>query len=109
MKSLTPSEHRKELLLAKMKRKDLEKQHEATSRLKQQEAIIKEQQHLIEKARKQREIKFEIDRKEQEYRLKIEKSRLEMKRFCKDDQHLELAASVDRRSDRVNDWVEHAL
>ena len=25
------------------------------------------------------------------------------------DQHLELASSVDRRSDRVNDWVDHAL
>ena len=30
MKSLTPSERRKELLLAKMKREELEKQHEAT-------------------------------------------------------------------------------
>ena len=55
-----------------------EKQHEATLRLKQQEAIIKEQQHLIEMERKQQEIKFEIDRKEQEYCLGIEKSRLEM-------------------------------
>ena len=35
MKSLTPSERRKELLLAKMKREELEKQHEATLRLKQ--------------------------------------------------------------------------
>ena len=25
------------------------------------------------------------------------------------DQHLELASSVDRRSDRVKDWVDHAL
>ena len=25
------------------------------------------------------------------------------------DQHLEQASSVDRRSDRVNDWVDHAL
>ena len=63
MKSLTPSERRKELLLAKMKREELEKQHEATLRLKQQEFIIKEQQHLIEMERKQQEIKFEIDRK----------------------------------------------
>ena len=78
MKSLTPSERRKELLLAKMKREELEKQHEATLRLKQQEAIIKEQQHLIEMERKQQEIKFEIDHKEQEYCLGIEKSRLEM-------------------------------
>ena len=34
MKSLTPSECRKEMLLAKMKRKELEKQYEATLRLK---------------------------------------------------------------------------
>ena len=80
--------------------------------------------------RKQQEIKFEIDRKEQEYRLRIEKSRLEMERLSEEnrikvaeakmveteyleeseiDQHLELASSVDRRSDRVNDWVDHAL
>ena len=71
MKSLTPSERRKELLLAKVKREELEKQHEATLRLKQQEAIIEEQQHLIEMERKQQEIKFEIDRKEQEHRLRI--------------------------------------
>ena len=130
MKSLTPSERRKELLLAKMKREELEKQHEATLRLKQQEAIIEEQQHLIEMERKQQEIKFEIDRKEQEHRLRIEKSRLEMERLSEEnrikvaeakmveteyleeseiDQHLELASSVDRRSDRVNDWVDHAL
>ena len=25
------------------------------------------------------------------------------------DQHLQLASSVDRRSDRVNDWVDHAV
>ena len=25
------------------------------------------------------------------------------------DQHLELASSVNRRSARVNDWVDHAL
>ena len=50
-KSLTPSERRKELLLAKMKQEELEKQHEATLRLKQQEAIIEEQQHLIEMER----------------------------------------------------------
>ena len=73
MKPLTPSERCKELLLAKMKREELEKQHEATLSLKQQEAIIEEQQHLIEMERKQQEIKFEIDRKEQEYRLRIEK------------------------------------
>ena len=130
MTSLTPSERRKELLLAKMKREELEKQYEATLRLKQQEAIIKEQQHLIEMERKQQEIKFEIDRKEQEYRLRIEKSRLEMERFSAEnrikvaeakmveteyleeseiDHHLELASSDDRRSDRVNDWVDHAL
>ena len=80
--------------------------------------------------RKQHEIKFEIDRKEQEYRLRIEKSRLEMERLSEEngikvaeakmveieyleeseiDQHLEQASSVDRRSDRVNDWVDHAL
>ena len=47
MKSLTPSERRKELLLAKMKREELEKQH------------------LIKMERKPQEIKFEIDRKEQ--------------------------------------------
>ena len=129
-KSLTPSERFKELLLAKMKREELEKQHEATLRLKQQEAIFKEQQHLIEMERKQQEIKFEIDRKEKKYRLRIEKSWLEMERLSKEnrikvaeaklvkteyleeseiDQHLELASSVDRRSDRVNDWVDHAL
>ena len=128
MKSLTPSARRKELLLAKMK--ELEKQHEATLGLKQQEAIIEEQQHLIEMERKQQEIKLEIDRKEQEYRLRIEKSRLEIERLSEEncikvaeakmveteyleeseiDQHLELASSVDRRSDRVNDWVDHAL
>ena len=56
-----------------MKRDELEKQHGATLRLKQREAIIKEQQHLIEMERKQQEIKYEIDRKEQEYRLRIEK------------------------------------
>ena len=130
MKSLTPSERRKELLLAKMKREELEKQHEATLRLKQQEAIIEEQQHLIEMERKQQEINFEIDRKEQENRLRIEKIRHEMERLSKEnlikvaeakmveteyleeseiDQHFELASSVDRRSDRVNDWVDHAL
>ena len=80
--------------------------------------------------RKQQEIKFEIDRKEQEHRLRIKKSRLEMERLSEEnrikvaeakmveteyleeseiDQHLELASSVDRRSDRVNDWVDHAL
>ena len=80
--------------------------------------------------RKQQEIKIEVDRKEQEYRLRIEKSRLEMERLSEEnrikvaeakvveteyleeseiDQHLELASSVDRRSDRVNDWVDHAL
>ena len=80
--------------------------------------------------RKQQEIKFEIDRKEQEHRLRIEKSRLEMERLSEENcikvaeakmveteyleeseinQHLELASSVDRRSDRVNDWVDHAL
>ena len=132
MESLTPSERRKELLLAKMKRQELEKQHEATLRLKQQEAIIEEQQHLIEMERKQQEIKIEIDRKEQEYCLRIEKSRLEMERLSKENrikvaeakmveteyleeseidqhQHLELASSVDRRSDRVNDWFDHTL
>ena len=130
MTPLTPSERRKELLLAKMKREELEKQHEATLRLKQQEAIIEEQQHLIEMERKQQEIKFENDRKEQEYRLRIEKSRLEMERLSEEnrikvavakkveteylkesetDQHLELASSADRRSDTVNDWVNHAL
>ena len=81
MKSLTPSERRKELLLAKMKREELEKQHEATLRLKQQEAIIEEQQHLIEMEQKQQEVKFEINRKEQEHRLLIKKSRLEMERL----------------------------
>ena len=25
------------------------------------------------------------------------------------DQHLELPSSVDRRSERVNDWVDHKL
>ena len=60
MKSLTPSVRRKEVLLAKMKREELEKQHEATLRLKQQESIIEEQQHPIEMERKQQEIKFEI-------------------------------------------------
>ena len=130
MKSLTPSERRKELLLAKMKREELEKQHEATLRLKQQEAIIEEQQHQIEMERKQQKIKFEIDRKEQEYGLRMEKSRHEMERLSEEnriivaeakmvetiyleeseiDQHLELASSVDRRSDRVNNWVDHAL
>ena len=84
MKSLTPSERRKELLLAKMKREELEKQHEATFRLKPQEAIIEEQQPLIEMEQKQQEIKFEIDRKEQEYRLRIEKSRLEKERLSKE-------------------------
>ena len=73
MKLLTPSERRKELLLAKMKREELEKQHKACLRLKQQQANIEEQQHLIEMERKQQEIKFEIDRKEQEYCLRIEK------------------------------------
>ena len=127
MKSLIPSERRKELLIAKMKREELEKQHEATLRLKQQAAIIDEQQHLIEMERK---IKFEIDRKEQKYRLRMEKSRLEKERLSEEnrvkvaeakmaeteylevsekDQHLELASSVDCRSDRVNDWVDHAL
>ena len=130
MKSLTPSERRREPLLAKMKREELEKQHKATLRLKQQEAIIEEQQHLIEMERKQQEIKFEIERKEQEYRLRIEKSRLEMERLSEEnrikvaeakmaeteyleeseiDQHLEPASSVDCRSDRVNDWIYHAL
>ena len=130
MKSLNPNERRKELLLAKMKREELEKQNEATLRLKQQEAIIEEQQHLIEMERKQQEFKFEIDRKEQEHRLRIEKSRLDMERLSEEnhiklaeakmveteyleeseiDQHLELASSVDRRSDKVNDWVDHAL
>ena len=91
--------------------------------MKQQEAIIKEQQHLIEMERKQQDIKFEIDRKEQEYRLRMEKSRLEMERSSEEtcinvaeakmietdyleeseiNQHLELASSVDRRSDRLN-------
>ena len=74
MKSLTPSERRKdELLLAKMKREELEKQHAANLRLKQQETIIEEQQHLIEMERKQQEIKLEYNRKEQEYRLRKEK------------------------------------
>ena len=66
-KSLTPSERRKELLLAKMKREELEKQHEAILRLKQPQATIGE--HLIEMKRKRQEIKFEIDRKEQKYPL----------------------------------------
>ena len=113
-----------------MKRDELEKQHEATLRLKQQEAIIEEQQHLIEMEQKQQEIKFEIDCKVQEYCLRIEKSRLEMERLSEEnrikvaeakmveteyleeseiDQHLELASSVDRRSDRANDWVIYAL
>ena len=60
MKSLTPSERRKELLLTKMKREELEKQYEATLRLKQQEAIIEEQQHLIEMERKQQEINLKL-------------------------------------------------
>ena len=61
MKSLTPSVRRKEVLLAKMKREELEKQHEATLRLKQQESIIEEQQqHQIGMEGKQQEIKFEI-------------------------------------------------
>ena len=72
----------------------------------------------------------EIDRIEQEYRLRTEKIRLEMERLSEEnrikvaeakmlkteylkeseiDQHLELASSVDRRSDRVIDWVDHAL
>ena len=98
--------------------------------MKQQEAIIKEQQHQVEIERKQQEIKFEIDRKDQEYCLRMKKIRLEMKRLSEEnrikvaqaniveieyleeaeiDQHLELAFSVDRRSDSVNDWVDDAL
>ena len=60
MNSLTPSERRKELLLAKMKREELKKQHEATLGLKQQEAIIEEQQHLIDMERKQQELNLKL-------------------------------------------------
>ena len=56
MKSMIPSERRKELLLAKMKREELEKQHEATLRLKQQKVIIEEQQHQIEMDQKQQKL-----------------------------------------------------
>ena len=80
--------------------------------------------------RKKQEIKFEINRKEPEYRLRIEKSRLEMERLSEKncikvaeaklleteyleeseiDQHLDLASSVDCLSHRVNDWVDHAI
>ena len=79
---------------------------------------------------RKQQIKFEIDGKEQEYLLRMEKIRLEMERVSEEnrikvaeakmvetvyleeseiDQHLELAPSVDRRSDRLNDWVDHAL
>ena len=79
---------------------------------------------------RKQQIKFEIDGKEQEYLLQMEKIRLEMERVSEEnrikvaeakmvetvyleeseiDQHLELAPSVDRRSDRVNDWIDHAL
>ena len=81
MKSLTPSERRKELLLTKMKREESEKQYLATLGLKQQEAINEEQQHQINMEQKQQEIKLEIVRKEQEYRLRMEKSRLKMERL----------------------------
>ena len=62
--------------------------------------------------RNQQESKFKIDRKEQEYRINVAEAKMVETEYLEEfeiDQHLELASSVDRRSDRVNDWVDHAL
>ena len=114
----------------KIKREEIEKQHQATLGLKQQEAIIEEQQHHIETERKQQLVKVKNNRQEQEYRSRMEKKRLEMEQLCEEyrnavagaeiveteyleetkiDQHLELSVSVHRHSERVNDWVLRAL
>ena len=45
----------KNLLLAKLKQEESEKQHEATLRLQQQETIIKEKWHQTKMERKQQE------------------------------------------------------
>ena len=103
---------------------------QATSRLKQKEAIIKEQQHQNEIEKKQQKFKFENDSREQENRLRMENTRLEMEHVSEEnriksaetkiieteylkepdlDQHLQLSSRIDRCSERVEDWVGHAL
>ena len=48
----------------------------------------------------------------EEKRIKVAEAKMVETEYLEEseiDQHLELVSSVDRRSDRVNDWVDHAL
>ena len=65
----------KKLLLAKLKPEESEKQHEATLRLQQQEAIIEEKWHQTKNRMKTtKQIKIELDRQKQEFCLRMEKN-----------------------------------
>ena len=53
-----------------------------------------------------------MERLSEENRIKVAEAKMVKTEYLEEfeiDQHLELASSVDRRSDRVNDWVDHAL
>ena len=53
-----------------------------------------------------------MERLSEENRIKVAEAKMVETEYLEEseiDQHLELAPSVDRRSDRVNDWVDHAL
>ena len=53
-----------------------------------------------------------MERLSEENRIKVAEAKMVETDHLEEseiDQHLELASSVDRHSDRVNDWVDHAL
>ena len=53
-----------------------------------------------------------MERLSEENRIKVAEAKIVGIEYLEEseiDQHLELASSVDRRSDRVNDWVDHTL
>ena len=53
-----------------------------------------------------------MERLSEENRIKVAEAKMVETEYLEEseiDQHLELASLVDRRSDRVNDWVDHAL
>ena len=53
-----------------------------------------------------------MERLSEENRIKVAEAKMDETEYLEEseiDQHLELASSVDCRSDRLNDWVDHAL
>ena len=56
--------------------------------------------------------RLEMERLSKENRIKVAQAKMVEIEYLEEaeiDQHLELPSSVDRRSERVNDWVDHKL